>query len=358
MTPSSDTNSVTTIRAAISRSPLLQLVAYRFLLTPEHLHSPGRRRRGTLRSALDPVVHVGDAVLPLEDPGALQLDLLGSEALEQTAPLAEEHRDDMELDLVEDAGSERELRGSGAVDQHVLYARSLVGLGHRTRDVGHIGDQRPLPPFRTDGSPPPHGRHKLMLPGTDRTQLLMPSGGGPPGIIGYRSTRYARCVTPSVSVSPVCSSSIRCGSRSNRRRPPPSRTLIRWIRISSTRPAARNCWSKLAPMSPIRLSPATSWAFARAPSIPSVTKVNTGSALAGGLWVTTKHGTTSPNGPLPPQASIELSYDRRPMITAPVSSTSLPYTRSNTDGSSNAQLWSRIPSSPSPCSGLSLGAAM
>src|ERR671921_3028636 len=46
------------------------------------------------------------------------------------------------------------------------------------------------------------------------------------------------------------------------------------------------------------------------------------------------------------------------MITAPVSSNTLPYTRSNTDGSSNAQLWSRIPSSPSPCSGLSLGAAM
>ena len=49
MRPSSDTNSATTIRAAISRSPLLQVVAYRLLLTPEHLHSPGRRRRGTLR---------------------------------------------------------------------------------------------------------------------------------------------------------------------------------------------------------------------------------------------------------------------------------------------------------------------
>src|SRR5215203_4484923 len=123
MTPSSDTNSVTTIRAAISRSPLLQLVAYRFLLTPEHLHSPGRRRRGTLRSALDPVVHVGDALLPLEDPGALQLDVLR----------------------------------------------------------------------------------------TDRMRVLMPSGGGPPGMIGYRTTRYARCVTPSVSVSPVCSSSMCSG---------------------------------------------------------------------------------------------------------------------------------------------------
>jgi len=56
-------------------------------------------------------VHVSDTVLPLEDPGALQLDLLGSEALGQTAPLAEEHRDDMELDLVEDAGRKCELRG-------------------------------------------------------------------------------------------------------------------------------------------------------------------------------------------------------------------------------------------------------
>src|SRR5215218_7302158 len=144
MTPSSDTNSGTTIRAAISRSPLLQLVAYRLLLTPELLHSPGRRRRGTLRSALDPVVHVGDAALPLEDPGALQLDLLGSEALEQTAPLAEEHRDEMDFELVEDAGGKRELRGSGAVDQHVLAARSLPGLTHRSRDVVQVGNQRPV----------------------------------------------------------------------------------------------------------------------------------------------------------------------------------------------------------------------
>ncbi len=42
---------------------------------------------------------------------------------------------------------ERELRGSGAVNQHVLVARSLLGLGHRGPDVGHIGDQRPLPHF-------------------------------------------------------------------------------------------------------------------------------------------------------------------------------------------------------------------
>src|SRR5438093_3967906 len=95
-------------------------------------------------------------------------------------------------------------------------------------------------------------------------------------------------------------------------------TLTRRILISSTSPAARNCWSVFAPISPIRFSAATSWAFARALSIPSVANVNTGSELAGGLWVTTKHG-TSPSGPLSPHASIELSYDRRPMITAPVS---------------------------------------
>src|SRR5829696_3245870 len=93
--------------------------------------------------ALDAVVHVRDAALPREDPGALQLDLLASEALEQTAPLAEEHRNDMELELVEDAGGKRELRGAGAVDQHVLVARSLLGSRHRSRDVVEVGDQRP-----------------------------------------------------------------------------------------------------------------------------------------------------------------------------------------------------------------------
>ena len=51
----------------------------------------------------------------------------------------------MELHLVEDAGSESELRGPGAVDEHVLVARSLLGTSHRSRDVVHIGDQWPLP---------------------------------------------------------------------------------------------------------------------------------------------------------------------------------------------------------------------
>ncbi len=88
---------------------------------------------------------MGDTALALEDPGALQLDLLRSEALEQAAPLAEEHRDDMELELVEDTGCNCELRRSGAVDQHVPVARGLLGPSHRTRDVAQVGDQRPLP---------------------------------------------------------------------------------------------------------------------------------------------------------------------------------------------------------------------
>ena len=74
----------------------------------------------------------------------------------ETAPLAEEHRDEMDLDLVEDAGGERELRGSGAVDQHVLVARNLLGLGHRGPDVGHIVNQRPLPPFPDGRLTPRH----------------------------------------------------------------------------------------------------------------------------------------------------------------------------------------------------------
>ena len=40
----------------------------------------------------------------LEDPGALQLDLLGIEVVEETAALPEQHRDEMDLELVEHSG--------------------------------------------------------------------------------------------------------------------------------------------------------------------------------------------------------------------------------------------------------------
>ncbi len=65
---------------------------------------------------------------PSRIAGALELDLLGIEVVEEAAALAEEHRNDMDLELVEDAGGERELRDRGAVDQHVLVARRPLGL--------------------------------------------------------------------------------------------------------------------------------------------------------------------------------------------------------------------------------------
>jgi hypothetical protein len=37
----------------------------------------------------------------------------------------------VDLDLVEEAGGGCELRGCGAMDQHVLVARGLLGPGHR-----------------------------------------------------------------------------------------------------------------------------------------------------------------------------------------------------------------------------------
>src|SRR5262245_56013399 len=94
-----------------------------------------------LTSALDAVVHVRDAALAFEDPRALELDLLGGEAIEQTAALAKEHGDHVELKLIEYAGGKCKLRGSGAVDEHVLVTRGLFGPSHCSRDVSHVGNQ-------------------------------------------------------------------------------------------------------------------------------------------------------------------------------------------------------------------------
>src|SRR5919198_1938055 len=93
--------------------------------------------------APDPVVDVRHPVLALEKPGALQLDLLGGQVVKQAPPLAEEHGDDVELELVEDARGQRELGDRGAMHEDVLPVRALLGAGHGGRDVVHIGDQRP-----------------------------------------------------------------------------------------------------------------------------------------------------------------------------------------------------------------------
>ena len=71
-------------------------------------------------------MHVGDTV-PLEDPGALELDVLGTEVVEETAALADEHRDDMQLELVQDAGGEGQNRtGDTTIFSRVLYQLSYL----------------------------------------------------------------------------------------------------------------------------------------------------------------------------------------------------------------------------------------
>ena len=45
------------------------------------------RRPGTRRLPSDAVVQVGDTRLPLDDPGALQLDVLGSEVVKRGGAL-------------------------------------------------------------------------------------------------------------------------------------------------------------------------------------------------------------------------------------------------------------------------------
>jgi hypothetical protein len=98
-----------------------------------------------LISAPHPVAHMGCPVLPLEDSGAHQLDLRGRKSVEQPAPLAEDDGHHMQLDPVEDASGQRERSGCDAVHEHGLVARRLSGLSHRTRNIVHVGNERPAP---------------------------------------------------------------------------------------------------------------------------------------------------------------------------------------------------------------------
>src|SRR6266511_5841382 len=170
---------------------------------------------------------------------------------------------------------------------------------------------------------------------------------------------------------------------SNRRVPLPSSSGTTWISISSSRRLFRNCWIALAPP-PIAtsLSPAASFACARALSIPSGTKWNDVPpcfvTVSLAWWVRTKTGTwnggSSPHqpselgscshGPLPP-----LNI-RRPITTAPCDFIASPK-RSESAlcsppsmpccarklASANAHSWSRSPPSPSGCSRLGFGPA-
>jgi hypothetical protein len=70
----------------------------------------------------------------------LQLDVLGAEPVEQQAAVAQQHRDLVDLQLVEHARPERELRRPGAMDQHVPVARGRLGACHRIRHI--VDDDR------------------------------------------------------------------------------------------------------------------------------------------------------------------------------------------------------------------------
>jgi hypothetical protein len=65
------------------------------------------------------------------------------EAVEQPASLSEQHRDDVELELIEDTGRQRELRDRGAVHRDLLVAGGLLGASHGGFDVGDVGHERP-----------------------------------------------------------------------------------------------------------------------------------------------------------------------------------------------------------------------
>src|SRR4051794_7582278 len=92
-------------------------------------------------SVLDPEAQVGH-IGSFEEAGQFEVD--GTcEVSEQLSPAAQEHRDQSELELVEEARTQARLRQLGAVDEHVPVACGLLGLPHRALDsVGHVRDER------------------------------------------------------------------------------------------------------------------------------------------------------------------------------------------------------------------------
>ena len=58
---------------------------------------------------------MGDAALAFQDPDALELDVLRAEVVEEAASPAEQDGDQVDLELVEQAGGESELGDGGAV---------------------------------------------------------------------------------------------------------------------------------------------------------------------------------------------------------------------------------------------------
>jgi hypothetical protein len=109
--------------------------------------------------------------VPLDDPGALECDALGSEVVVETATLAEEPGTRWISSSLRRPAASAKLRGCGAVDQHVLVARArlasviavLTSLTYVTS--GHCHTSTP-------------GSRRL------RTQIGTPSWSSPPRLEG------------------------------------------------------------------------------------------------------------------------------------------------------------------------------
>src|SRR5439155_3600448 len=78
----------------------------------------------------------------VHDPGEFQFDPVGAKVVEEPAALTEEYWDQVDLDLIEDARGESELRRSSPVHQHVLVAGGFLGALGRRGHVRDVGDER------------------------------------------------------------------------------------------------------------------------------------------------------------------------------------------------------------------------
>src|SRR6266704_370114 len=83
---------------------------------------------------------------PVQGTEQFELDMAGRNVLEQPMALPEQHRDQVELQLVKDAGGKRQLSRDGPVDEYVLLAGRVLGQVHRALDVAHVSHRGPLQP--------------------------------------------------------------------------------------------------------------------------------------------------------------------------------------------------------------------
>src|SRR5215217_1861516 len=108
-----------------------------------HLDQPQPRGRWSTGSAADAVADVRGLrrVAHLND---LQLHARGQQQhLEQPTATTEQHRDLMDLQLVQHTGLERPLRRVGAMHHHVPVPGGVFRLCHRAGDpIGHVRHQR------------------------------------------------------------------------------------------------------------------------------------------------------------------------------------------------------------------------